>query len=47
MLQYEADLIDHAIFKVPRALPPHPQAGRVQSEIVLMNLKDEAGLPIA
>ncbi|WP_353187375.1 Lrp/AsnC family transcriptional regulator [Bosea sp. (in: a-proteobacteria)] len=28
-------------------LLPHPQVGRVQSEIVLMKLKDEAGLPIA
>lgn len=40
------DLAAFADF-IHRHLLPHPQVGRVQSEIVLMSLKDEAGLPIA
>jgi DNA-binding Lrp family transcriptional regulator len=40
------DLAAFADF-IHRHLLPHPLVGRVQSEIVLMSLKDEAGLPIA
>ncbi len=39
------DLAAFADF-IHRHLLLHPQVGRVQSEIVLMNLKDEPGLPI-
>lgn len=39
------DLAAFADF-IHRHLLPHPQVGRVQSEIVLMSLKDEAGLPL-
>jgi len=40
------DLTAFAEF-IHRHLLPHPLVGRVQSEIVLLSLKDEAGLPIA